>query len=111
MTTLSARARTVVITMVLLAFGAGAVAGVAAGRWLDPRPTIRTNLDMSSVLDRLDLTSEQRRAADSILALSEPVSRAVMLEMGGRLAAVADSLARWDGKDAPMSGHMVTATK
>jgi hypothetical protein len=44
------------------------------------------------LLDRLDLTPEQRRAADSVLRESSPRSEAAMREMVPRLAAIADSV-------------------
>ena len=50
--------------------------------------------DMSAVLDRLELTREQRRRADSIVARSAPRSEAIMLEVGERLQAVADTVDR-----------------
>jgi hypothetical protein len=50
--------------------------------------------DLSAVLDRLQLTAEQRRLADSIVARSAPRSEAIMLEVGERLRAVADTVDR-----------------
>ena len=82
-----------VATLLLLAFIAGASAGVVGDRVLAPRLQVRATLDdMSGVLDRLDLTPEQRRQADSIVLRSEPRSREVLIELGERLRRVADSV-------------------
>lgn len=82
-----------VATLLLLAFIAGASAGVVGDRVLAPRLKVRATLDdMSGVLDRLDLTPEQRRQADSIVLRSEPRSREVLIELGVRLRRVADSV-------------------
>ena len=82
-----------VATLVVLAFVTGASAGVAGDRLVAPRLTIRTTLgDMSGTLDRLGLTTEQRRQADAIVARSEPRSREVLIELGERLRLVADSV-------------------
>lgn len=82
-----------VASLVLLAFVIGASAGVAGDRLVSPDLRIRTSFgDMSSVLDRLDLTPEQRRLADSIVSRSEPRSREVLIELSERLRRVADSV-------------------
>ncbi|HSA56285.1 MAG TPA: hypothetical protein VLE53_11320 [Gemmatimonadaceae bacterium] len=82
-----------VASLVLLAFVAGASAGIVGDRLVSPRFGIRATLDdMSGVLDRLDLTPEQRRQADSIVSRSEPRSREVLVELGERLRRVADSV-------------------
>src|SRR5688572_6808989 len=89
----SKRLVAVVTSMVLMAFIAGASAGVVGDRVLAPRVTVRATLgDMAGVLDRLDLTPEQRRQADSIVLHSEPRSREVLIELGERLQRVADSV-------------------
>ena len=76
-----------------LTFVSGIVAG-AAGRQVwgraDTRMTVTT--DMTAVLDRLDLTSEQRVKASSILHESAPRTEAVMLELAGRMLTVSDSI-------------------
>ena len=85
--------RLVVLSLVILAFTAGAAAGVAGDRMMSPRIRLRATVgDMSAVLDRLELSAEQRRQADAIVARSAPRSEAVMLELGTRLRAVADSV-------------------
>lgn len=89
----SKRLSILVATLVLLAFIAGASAGVVGDRMFAPRVKVRATLDdMSGVLDRLDLTPEQRRQADSIVLRSEPRSREVLIELGERLRRVADSV-------------------
>ena len=82
-----------VATLVVLAFVTGASAGVAGDRLVAPRLPIRTTLgDMSGTLDRLGLTTAQRRQADAIVARSAPRSREVLIELGERLRLVADSV-------------------
>lgn len=91
--TATTRLRIAVFTLMLLAFVAGASAGVAGDRLLPPRFRLRTTFDdMSRVFDRLQLTAEQRRQAEEIVAGSAPRTRAVMLELGERLQRVADSV-------------------
>ena len=87
------RLRTAVASLVLLAFVAGASAGILGDRLTSPHLQIRATLDdMSRVLDRLDLTPEQRRHADSIVRRREPRAREVLIELGERLQRVADSV-------------------
>jgi len=82
-----------VALLALLAFIAGASAGVVGDRLLSPRIQIRTTIgDMAPVLDRLRLTPDQRRQADSIVSRSEPRAREVLVELGARLQMVADSV-------------------
>lgn len=89
----STRLVTIVASLVVMAFIAGASAGVVGDRVLAPRVTVRATLgDMAGVLDRLELTPEQRRQADSIVLHSEPRSREVLIELGERLRRVADSV-------------------
>ena len=80
--------------LVTLALAAGFALGVAADRWLAPIPTMRTRVirDMSSVLDDLGLSPEQRRRAEAILAASAPRSEEAMRAAAGRLRLVADSV-------------------
>lgn len=82
------------IALLMMAFAAGALTGVAADRAMAPRALVTTRLTMrmSDVLGRLALTPDQRRAADSILGRSSPRSEAAMREMVPRLAAIADSV-------------------
>ena len=77
-----------------LLFVAGLVAGIAIERARQPRQVFKTRLvsAMPKILDRLELSPPQRRAADSILARSNPRTEAAMREMVPRLAAIADSV-------------------
>jgi len=84
--------RAIVASLVVLAFVAGISVGVVGTRMVTPRRQIRSSLDMSDVFEKLRLTPEQRRRADSIVGRSAPRSREVMLELGERLARVADSV-------------------
>ena len=85
--------RVLVLSLVALAFAAGAFAGVVGDRLLAPRVRIGATVgDMSGVLDRLALTSAQRAQAEAIVARTAPRSRAVMLELAERLRLVADSV-------------------
>ena len=79
--------------MLVLTFAVGVLAGVAADRTVTRRPAVnvRVRMRMPDMLDRLALTPEQRRAADSILERSSPRSEAAMRELMPRLAAIADS--------------------
>lgn len=88
------RVRALVITIVVLAFIAGASAGVAGDRLVAPGGTHRIAVisDMSRVLDRLELTAAQRRDAEAIVQRSAPRTHAIMLEVRDRLRAVADSV-------------------
>lgn len=89
----SARLRTLVISLIALAFLAGTAAGVAGDRLLSPRVMLRTDLSgLSAVFDRLELSPEQRRRADSVVARSAPRSEAIMLDVAERLRGVADSV-------------------
>jgi hypothetical protein len=100
----SARLRAVLL--LLLVFGAGALAGVAVTRVArthvsDAPLRARLTLATPAVLDQLDLTPPQRQAADSILMRRDPRVEAIMREMIPRLNAVAESV------DAELS-HILT---
>jgi Spy/CpxP family protein refolding chaperone len=89
------RTRTLILSLLLLAFIAGASSGVAGRRLLAPRMGVRTQIaDMSTLLDQLDLSVEQRQRADSIVSRKAPRSTAIMLETIERLREVADSVDR-----------------
>lgn len=95
MTSADSRNSTMKVTVVIaaLALVAGLAGGVILSRLLTPAPKLRiASGDMSAVLQRLDLTDEQRAAATEILDRSAPRSRAIMLEMAARLRSVADSV-------------------
>ena len=84
--------------MILLTavFFAGALAGIAGDRALVSRRQAGTRVMLRSndLLDELDLSREQRVAAESILARSSPSSEVVMRELALRLSAIADSANR-----------------
>jgi hypothetical protein len=85
--------RGLVVSIGVLAFMAGAFAGVAADRLLAPRLRIRAPMEeMANVLDRLELTAEQRARAQAILTRTAPQSQEIMLELAERLQLVADSV-------------------
>ena len=87
------RYRVLLTSLIALAFIAGASAGIAGDRLLEPRIRVRTAIgDMSGVFDRLALSPEQRRRAEAIVARSAPRSEAAMLELAERLRNVADSV-------------------
>jgi Spy/CpxP family protein refolding chaperone len=90
------RSRSTLIGIALLvaAFIAGAATGVAGDRVFGRGPIVRTRIvhDMSSVLDRLELTAAQRAQAQSILDRSTPRNREAMLEVATRLRGISDSV-------------------
>jgi hypothetical protein len=91
MTSYSSGTRALLISLLLLTFVAGAAAGVAGRNLLRPREP-RVKLQMSAVLDRLDLTPEQRRQAEAVLVRSAPMSRTIVADFTERLRVVADSV-------------------
>jgi Spy/CpxP family protein refolding chaperone len=88
------RPRSLTAAWLVLAFAAGATAGVAADRVLAPEPTVRTRVirDLSGVMDGLGLTPDQRIRVEAILEASAPRSEEAMREAAGRLREVADSV-------------------
>jgi hypothetical protein len=90
--TFSPRARSIVASLVVLAFIAGGAAGFAMANALAPAPIVRTHILVPALLDELQLTPEQREQADAIMARSAPLSREAMRLATERLAAVADSV-------------------
>jgi Spy/CpxP family protein refolding chaperone len=95
-TRLTPRARFLVSTGIL-AFIAGAFAGVAADRVIGGPPALRIQAgptDLSHLLDELRLTPAQRTQADSIAVGTAPRSRAIMMDAARRLMVVADSVDR-----------------
>jgi hypothetical protein len=80
--------------LLAITFAAGVLAGGAADRATTRRQSVTPHLALQApfLLDRLDLTTEQRHAADSILTRSSPRSEAAIREMVPRLAAIADSV-------------------
>jgi hypothetical protein len=89
----SARLWALVVSLLTLAFAAGMAAGVAGDRLIGSRLRVKiVRDDMSRVFDRLDLTTDQRRVAESIVQRSAPRSRAILMEAAERLRAVSDSV-------------------
>lgn len=88
------RPRAIAAALLALAFIGGAAAGVIADRLLTPAPTIRTRIvrDMSSVLDKLSLTQEQRARAEALIQRSGPRTEEAMREVADRLRVVSDSV-------------------
>jgi hypothetical protein len=80
--------------LLLVVFCAGIALGVAADRLLRSERPPRTMLgsSMAGVLDRLDLTPEQRSRAETILQRHTPRTEDLMAELATRLAAESDSL-------------------
>jgi hypothetical protein len=78
--------------VVALTLVAGAAAGIVVYRMVSPAPVAEAPAaDMSRTLDHLSLTPEQRSRADSILARTAPRTESIMVDVGDRLVAVADS--------------------
>jgi Spy/CpxP family protein refolding chaperone len=90
----SPRSRAIAAALLALAFVTGGAAGVAADRLFGARPVIRTRIaqDMSGVLDKLELTPDQRARAVAILQRRGPRTERAMLEVAERLRAVSDSV-------------------
>ncbi len=96
------RARMQGLTLLLLAFVVGALAGAAGDRMLTrarppdgPPPESRAGGEgqrLPKVLEDMDLTGAQRAAIDSILASGRPRNEAIMATVLPRLRAVGDSL-------------------
>jgi Spy/CpxP family protein refolding chaperone len=86
--------RTRGILLLLVCFAAGAAVGVAGDRVLrrERGQSIKLESSLPELLDKLDLTREQRQAADSLLTRRTPRAEAVMREAIPRLAAIADSV-------------------
>lgn len=81
------------LAIAALALVAGIAAGVIGTRLLTPTRQLRlAPSNMSAVLDRLDLTDQQRSQAAAILDRSAPRSRAIMMDMAQQLRRVADSV-------------------
>lgn len=80
--------------LLLAAFLGGVAVGLGFDRVAQRQPQLKTVLtaDMSRVLDRLDLTAQQRVMADSIVQRRAPATERVMIDLGERLRSVSDSL-------------------
>ena len=82
------------LLLLIIVFGAGLAAGVGLDRAREPRALLKTRLttQMPEILERLGLTPEQRRAADSILERGTPRAEAALRGLVPQLSAIADSL-------------------
>ena len=94
MSELSRNPRLIGAALLLAAFVAGAVAGLAFDRVGRPDSRLKTFVvgDMSRVLDRLELTTQQRARADSILQRRAPGTERMMLDVADRLRGLSDSV-------------------
>lgn len=90
----ASRARAAGAALLLAAFVAGVAVGLAVERVMRPEPHVRAafGADMPRVLDRLELTVDQRARAEAIIERRAPRTEAMMLELADRLHAVSDSL-------------------
>ena len=90
------KGRTAVLAGALLAmtFGVGVLSGIVLDRWLIPpkESGIRVMRNYSSVLDALELTSDQRTRAQALMEASNPASEAVLRRASEELRQVADSV-------------------
>jgi Spy/CpxP family protein refolding chaperone len=88
------RSRFIGLALIAMAFLVGLTAGLAVERLMVPRlpAGLRIVNDMSSILDKLSLTPEQRTRADAIIRQSGPRTREAMLEVAQRLRSVSDSV-------------------
>lgn len=80
--------------LLLATFVAGIAVGLAFDRVARTEPRLKTFVvaDMSRVLDRLDLTTQQRAKADSILQRRSPTTERMMLDVAERLRGLSDSV-------------------
>jgi uncharacterized membrane-anchored protein YhcB (DUF1043 family) len=95
-TIVSQRGRWIVVALLGCAFVGGIATGVIIDR-LSNRATDRSariTSDLSSVLDGLSLTKEQRAQADTILERSAPRTEEAMFDIAARLSAISDSVDR-----------------
>jgi Spy/CpxP family protein refolding chaperone len=92
--TQTSRSKAIAGALLALTFLAGAAAGVVADRWLGTTPMLGTKIvrDMSGVLDKLELSADQRVRAEAIFQRSRPGTAAAMKSVSDRLKAVADSV-------------------
>jgi hypothetical protein len=92
----SRRARLVAAALLTAVFIAGLAVGVALDRYanLGGGPGVRAVVlsDMSGVLDKLELTPQQRVQAGAIIERSAPRTEQTMLEVADRLRAISDSV-------------------
>jgi len=91
----TSRARLIGIVVLLIVFAAGIAVGLAADRLTSERRMIKVVApDMSSILDKLDLTTKQRSQARAIVERRAPSTETMMRELGEHLRLISDSLDR-----------------
>jgi hypothetical protein len=95
-TSISNRSRRILVILLVFAFVGGLSVGVIGDRLARRvgQPSTRVTTDISSVLDELSLTKEQRTQANAIMDGSAPRTEAVMFEVAGRLQGISDSVDR-----------------
>ncbi len=85
--------RAVGAALLVAAFAAGVAVGIATTRAAAHQPQIKlVGADMAGILDKLDLTPQQRASANAIVERRAPSSEMMLLELGDRLRMVSDSL-------------------
>lgn len=77
-------------TLLATVFVAGIAIGVIGNRLASNGPVIKTRF--TGILDRLELTPQQRVQAESIVSRRAPRSESLMLKMAEQLRAVSDSV-------------------
>jgi len=94
MTASAPRTRMVGAMVLLAVFVAGAASGVAVDRLWSSGRGIRVKLEPrdGGMLDKLELTPEQRARAEAIMDRRAPRTEAMMIEVGERLQLIADSV-------------------
>jgi hypothetical protein len=92
----SSRGAVIIYALLAFSFIGGMAIGVIGDRmaYRVPRASTRITGDISSVLDDLALTNDQRTKADAILERSAPRTEEVMFDVAARLQAVSDSVDR-----------------
>lgn len=90
------RPRAMAALLLIAVFLAGIAVGFTLHRVIRPRPRIMATLsaDMSGVLEKLDLSAEQRARVDSIMQRRAPATEIMMGEVTERLRSISDSLDR-----------------
>ena len=92
----SPRPRLVATLLLAAVFIAGGAAGYALARVApfggEPRVRAMITADMSGVLDRLELSPDQRAQARAIIERSAPRTEQTMMDVADRLRAISDSI-------------------
>src|SRR5262245_62814471 len=81
--------------LLVVAFGLGALTGVAVDRWTgsSPQTQVRITRDYSSLLNALKLAPEQRAKVRELMEQSAPASEAILRAASEGLRRVSDSIA------------------